>query len=527
MRRVSLFLLAMLLATATVSSPRQAAAACMGSEHLFTFQVWATANKVANARIEVYLEPTFSRPADNLLTTLPDDAQTFTNGNGEATVRLSPGTYYVLVIASGYQTLQSNAIVPAEGNCGSATYSLSPVAPTVADAAQSTAALTFGSIPADDKTTSTLTIYAKNQYGSPLQGQSVTLGNTFSGVRIRQNTTSTDLTGRATWDITGYSVGNAVLTPTVGSVALKPVMLTITDPTKLPDRGPVTGATGTGPGILSPNVSRLRLEGNPGRTDGTTAVTVIVEAKDAGGAPMSGLTVALRVGADARLEKETGLTDSAGRFETRATANAVTSGYVSAVVGGISLEDRPMIRFEPRVFGTPEPSPVPGTPSTSTPPISLASLQGKLIKLKDDGNPATQEDTTVYYVSRLTQRHPFPNPHIYRSWYANFQGVVIVTPEQLASLPLGSAVTYFPGKQLIKFPSDPKVYAIISPNVLRWVSTEELAKAFHGVNWAAKVHDLSEAFATQYRFGSALTSLDGYTPSVYLNTLYSPGDIVQ
>lgn len=59
------------------------------------------------------------------------------------------------------------------------------------------------------------------------------------------------------------------------------------------------------------------------------------------------------------------------------------------------------------------------TPTQTTPPV-CAFTTGILVKLPDDGNPATQIDSSVYYYGKDCKRRAFPSSGVYFSWYKDF-----------------------------------------------------------------------------------------------------------
>ncbi len=136
-----------------------------------------------------------------------------------------------------------------------------------------------------------------------------------------------------------------------------------------------------------------------------------------------------------------------------------------------------------------------------------------LVKLPDDGDPLTQADSAVYYIGTEGMRHAFPNAKVYFTWYASFDGIQTVSQEQLASIPLGQNVTYKPGMKLVKFLTDPKVYAVAPGAVLHWVATEELARSLYGADWMKQVDDISDAFYENYAFGDDITDAAQYDPA--------------
>jgi hypothetical protein len=115
--------------------------------------------------------------------------------------------------------------------------------------------------------------------------------------------------------------------------------------------------------------------------------------------------------------------------------------------------------------------------------------------------------STVYYYGADGKRHAFPTLNTYLTWYADFSTVQKITDEQLAQIPLGSNVTYRPGVKMLKIESDPKVYAVDSHGVLRWVTTEAIAIGLYGNNWASLVDDISVAFFINYTVGADINNV--------------------
>jgi murein DD-endopeptidase MepM/ murein hydrolase activator NlpD len=116
------------------------------------------------------------------------------------------------------------------------------------------------------------------------------------------------------------------------------------------------------------------------------------------------------------------------------------------------------------------------------------------------------EKTALYYCGVDGKRYVFPNERIYKSWYANFDRVAVISAEALGNIPIGGNVTYRPGTQLVKVASDPKVYAVAHGGVLRWVQSPEIAASLYGTTWSARVHDLSDAFFVNYLVGAPISA---------------------
>lgn len=150
-----------------------------------------------------------------------------------------------------------------------------------------------------------------------------------------------------------------------------------------------------------------------------------------------------------------------------------------------------------------------------------------LIKLPDDGNANTQADSAVYYVGSDGKRHAFPNDKVYFTWYVDFSGVQVVNLTQMASIPLGANVTYKPGKKMVKFTTDAKVYAVAKGGVLRWVKTEAAAIELYGSAWNTKIDDINDAFYTNYKFGTDIVGLSDFNPTTVEASVSFPSDSLQ
>ena len=61
------------------------------------------------------------------------------------------------------------------------------------------------------------------------------------------------------------------------------------------------------------------------------------------------------------------------------------------------------------------------------------------------------------------------------------------------------------GVKLVKITTNPKVHAVAGNGVLRWVKTEEVAKALYGVDWNKKWMTFP-FFFVNYTVGADITS---------------------
>ena len=111
---------------------------------------------------------------------------------------------------------------------------------------------------------------------------------------------------------------------------------------------------------------------------------------------------------------------------------------------------------------------------------------------------------SVYYYGADGKRYVFPNENTYKTWFINFNIIIPVSDQLLASLPIGGNVTYKPGTKLIKITTDPKVYYVDKEGTLRWVSSSALAQTLWGTGWYKLVDDVPDAFFVNYKIGAAL-----------------------
>jgi photosystem II stability/assembly factor-like uncharacterized protein len=123
---------------------------------------------------------------------------------------------------------------------------------------------------------------------------------------------------------------------------------------------------------------------------------------------------------------------------------------------------------------------------------------------------ATDGCRAVYYYADDGKRHAFPNEKVFFTWFDDFQDVIIVSPDFLASLTLGSNVTYHPGTKMVKFQTVHTVYAVERYGVLRAIASEEVATDLYGDDWNQQIDDISDAFFGNYEFGDNIDEAADY-----------------
>lgn len=173
------------------------------------------------------------------------------------------------------------------------------------------------------------------------------------------------------------------------------------------------------------------------------------------------------------------------------------------------------------VNGTTASGPVTQITASTVGPISPSA--GTLVKLECPSDSGTNHICrAVYFIGNDGKRHAFPNAKIYASWYANFSDVQIVSAQTMASFALGKNIQYRPGVRMVKFLTDPRVYAIGKNGELRWITSQTIASELYGSNWNTKIDDLSDAFINDYFYGSNVTSSNQYSPALEMAGAVTP-----
>lgn len=139
--------------------------------------------------------------------------------------------------------------------------------------------------------------------------------------------------------------------------------------------------------------------------------------------------------------------------------------------------------------------------------LGLAALAPAQAATLVAGDLIKASGPAVYYYTSDGKRAPFPNDKVFSSWYVGFGSVKTITDAELAAIPLsGTNMTYRAGTRLVKITTDPKVYAVEPGGSLRWVNSEEVAKALYGDNWNKQIDDVPDVFFTNYSKGSDVSS---------------------
>jgi hypothetical protein len=222
-------------------------------------------------------------------------------------------------------------------------------------------------------------------------------------------------------------------------------------------------------------------------------------------------------------------TDGGHSFPTMITEDIINNGFyewtVPELTGDIDARikiegfnggEMVMMAVSPSftINGLPEPEPVVEyVPAEQTSAASTISIDKGLEQVEPvpGFNTCTANtrikpasSSAVYYCGVDSKRYVFPNKKTHDTWYSSFAGVVEISDESIAQIPLGGNVTYRPGMKLVKIQTDPKVYAVAAGGTLRWVTTEAVAERLYGAEWSEMVDDVPDAFFVNYTIGDPI-----------------------
>lgn len=115
----------------------------------------------------------------------------------------------------------------------------------------------------------------------------------------------------------------------------------------------------------------------------------------------------------------------------------------------------------------------------------------------------------VYILDADMNARYFPNSEVFHTWYADFSGLNVITPEQSGAYELAAipGVNFRPGSRLVKITTNPRVYAVGAENARHWVNSPETAAAAYGAAWASLVRDVSVFHWANYQAGADLDGL--------------------
>lgn len=362
---------------------------------------------------------------------------------------------------------------------------------SIVSATRSTVSASPLSLTADGRQTTMVTVLVKNSSGSPLVGKQVRVATSFpTGATVTSIQSVTDSSGFALFSIASSVAGNTAVTTYADGVMLatQPVLQFVSPVVAQP----INTQTPTSDFSISSLLSSVDVTPTSVLGNGSAAATVTVMVRNPAGAVLPGVNVMLYSSSPsaAMLYPRQVTTDAGGRAVFNAKSSVASAISIVAYANGLALASKPVLTFTA---------------------VSCLFPIGQVVKLPDDSNPMTQEDTAVYYYGSDCRRHAFPNSKVYFTWYADFSRVSEVLPSVMSAMPLGENVVYHYGTRLVKFTTVNKVYAVARGGILRWVTNETVAKALYGTDWGHRIDDIADSFYGNYTFGTDIQTTNDYS----------------
>ncbi|MEK7458806.1 MAG: Ser-Thr-rich GPI-anchored membrane family protein, partial [Patescibacteria group bacterium] len=118
--------------------------------------------------------------------------------------------------------------------------------------------------------------------------------------------------------------------------------------------------------------------------------------------------------------------------------------------------------------------------------------------------------STVYYIDMdedgTLVRRPFMDAQTFMTWQSDWDDVGTITDATLPTMELGGPMLPKAGIVLVKIQSDARVFAIEGDGTIRWITSEAVAIANYGSNWADYVIDVAPTMFPRFTQGDDLDS---------------------
>ncbi|PIR04063.1 MAG: hypothetical protein COV59_02670 [Candidatus Magasanikbacteria bacterium CG11_big_fil_rev_8_21_14_0_20_39_34] len=141
-----------------------------------------------------------------------------------------------------------------------------------------------------------------------------------------------------------------------------------------------------------------------------------------------------------------------------------------------------------------------------------------------DGTLITSPKHSSVYLVEGGKRRPFINESIYKTWYSNFKSVKTVSVEDVEAIELGDPMPIKSGTKLLKFPLNPKIYAVTKDSYIQHIPDVYTAQMLFGANWGNEIIEIPEVYYLFYEKGPALPSrMPNQTSGGELSQAVCPG----
>ena len=141
---------------------------------------------------------------------------------------------------------------------------------------------------------------------------------------------------------------------------------------------------------------------------------------------------------------------------------------------------------------------------------SIANAQSECPELAAGDLFKVADNSAVYILNGNMERMYFPNSEVYKTWFEDFSGVVVIPNTCVDNYPAPSVapfgVNFRPGSRMVKVQISPSVYVIEPMNMKSKIGSEAVASELYGSSWATLVRDIPDVFWPNYAMtGSQIT----------------------
>ncbi len=131
-----------------------------------------------------------------------------------------------------------------------------------------------------------------------------------------------------------------------------------------------------------------------------------------------------------------------------------------------------------------------------------------------------------YVLGEDDRVHLLSDPSQAKRWYPTKNVIETIGDSAFGSLLRSADMTEPPGT-LIKSVARPHVFLVTAPNVIRWITTEALARLYAGPRWQAQIIELPDDRMTHYPEGVPITSVSDFEQDDVLRRLVDPADLFE
>jgi hypothetical protein len=131
-----------------------------------------------------------------------------------------------------------------------------------------------------------------------------------------------------------------------------------------------------------------------------------------------------------------------------------------------------------------------------------------------DGSLLTSPAHSAVYQVDGGKRRPFVNSLVFHTQHADFSAVTTIRTEDLEQLEVGVPMPVKENTKLLKFPLNPKVYAVTRSGYIQHIPDTQTAHILYGSNWNREIIELPELYYLFYEKGPQLPSLVDTLPPV-------------